>query len=332
MSFENYPTGITPEGKPVATKPPKKDYRNTIIIVLIIVILGVFGYHVWDKNKSQQENQNLTTQLINTDSSKNELQRELNDATMQIDMLKSSNSKADSVIRTKEKDIQDLRQKVQEILNNKNSTASQLADARRLVATLRSNIASYTEEINRLQTENQKLTEEKKVVTEERDVVKKNFDSARDVIRQKEEVIDVASTLHASNFDIEGINEKRSGKEKETTKAKKVDKLRITFDVDANRVTASGSKDIYISITDPSGQPVAVEALGSGKFVTRDGIERYYTKKVQINYSQGQNQKVTVEWRQDSEFKTGDYKIEVYNNGFKIGEGTRSFKKGGLFG
>jgi len=31
-------------------------------------------------------------------------------------------------------------------------------------------------------------------------------------------------------------------------------------------------------------------------------------------------------------FETGDYKIEVYNNGFKIGEGVRSFKKGGLFG
>jgi len=27
----------------------------------------------------------------------------------------------------------------------------------------------------------------------------------------------------------------------------------------------------------------------------------------------------------------GEYKIEVYNNGFKIGEGKTSLKKGGLF-
>ncbi len=26
------------------------------------------------------------------------------------------------------------------------------------------------------------------------------------------------------------------------------------------------------------------------------------------------------------------YKIEIYHNGFKIGEGVRSLKKGGLFG
>jgi hypothetical protein len=31
-------------------------------------------------------------------------------------------------------------------------------------------------------------------------------------------------------------------------------------------------------------------------------------------------------------FKTGNYKIEVYNNGFKVGEGNRPLKKGGIFG
>ena len=60
--------------------------------------------------------------------------------------------------------------------------------------------------------------------------------------------------------------------------------------------------------------------------------ERPFTKKVQINYVQGQKQPVTVEWTQNSDFQTGNYKIEIYNNGFKIGEGVRSFKKGGLFG
>ena len=89
---------------------------------------------------------------------------------------------------------------------------------------------------------------------------------------------------------------------------------------------------MFVSITAPDGTPVAVEALGSGRFVTRDGIEKLFTKKVQVKYIQGEKQTVTVEWKQNSEFQTGNYKIEVYNNGFKIGEGVRSFKKGGLFG
>ena len=76
------------------------------------------------------------------------------------------------------------------------------------------------------------------------------------------------------------------------------------------------------------------EDLKNGTFYsyTREGIEKPYTKKVQINYVQGQKEPVSVEWTQNSDFQTGNYKIEIYNNGFKIGEGTRSLKKGGLFG
>jgi len=33
-----------------------------------------------------------------------------------------------------------------------------------------------------------------------------------------------------------------------------------------------------------------------------------------------------------NDFQTGDYRIEVYHNGFKIGENVRTLKKGGLFG
>ncbi len=77
---------------------------------------------------------------------------------------------------------------------------------------------------------------------------------------------------------------------------------------------------------------MAVEALGSGKFTTREGIEKLFTKMVEVNYVQGEKQHLNVEWKQDNDFQTGNYRIEVYNNGFKIGEGIRTFKKGGLFG
>ena len=123
-------------------------------------------------------------------------------------------------------------------------------------------------------------------------------------IKDKEELIDIGSTLHASNFSIVGVKEKSSGKEKETTTAKRVDKLRISFDLDENMLTQSGPKDIFISITAPDGSPIAVEALGSGKFVTREGIERDFTKKVEVDYKQGEKQKVNVEWKQDKDFQT----------------------------
>jgi hypothetical protein len=329
MSYENFPES-TPEEKPVVVK--NNNNRNILTGILIVALLGTWGYIIYDKNKTKQEKQDLTTQLVNSDSSKNELQRELNDAALRLDMLKTSNVKADSLLKTKDKDIEDLKNKVQAILNDKNATASQLAEAKRLIAELKGNIETYTAQIEELKSENTQLTQEKQQVTEERDVANKNYDSANQVIKQKENVIDIGSTLHASNFSIVGLKEKSGGREKETTTAKRVDKLRISFDIDENRITQTGPKDIYVCITSPDGNPVTVDALGSGKFVTRDGVERPFTKKVEINYVQGQKQPVTVEWSQNSDFQTGNYKIEIYNNGFKIGEGVRSFKKGGLFG
>jgi outer membrane murein-binding lipoprotein Lpp len=327
MSFENFPAGNEPAQSPA----PRKNNTNTILMGgLLVALLASWGYIIWDKNKTNQKTEQLTTQVVTSDSSKNEIQRELNDAAMRLDMLKTTNARADSLIRTKDKDIDDLKSRIQTILNNKNATASELADARRMISQLKSNINTYTAEIERLQGEKIQLTEEKRVVTEERDVVTKHFDSAKTVIKEKEDVIDVGSTLHAFNFNVVGVKE-RGSKEKETSTAKRVDKLRITFDLE-NRIAPTGSKDIFVSITAPDGSPIAVEALGSGRFVTRDGVEKLFTKKVQINYNQGEKQTVNVEWKQNSDFQTGNYKIEVYHNGFKVGEGVRNFKKGGLFG
>ena len=50
-----------------------------------------------------------------------------------------------------------------------------------------------------------------------------------------------------------------------------------------------------------------------------------------VDYVQGTRKNVQFPLHQ-GDFQTGDYKIEIYHNGFKIGEGVRSLKKGGLFG
>lgn len=328
MSYENFPEKENVRETEVVKS---NSGRNALIAILVIALLGTWGYIIYDKNKSRQEKQDLTTQIVNSDSSKNELQRELDDAALRLDALKTSNVKADSLLKTKDKDIDDLRSRVQSIINNRNATKAQLAEAQRLIAQLKGNIEMYTAQIDSLQNANAQLTATNKEVTRQRDVVQHSYDSANTVIQHKDTVIDVGSTLEASDFSIEGIKEKSSGKEKVTSNAKRVDKLRISFTLDANRITPSGPKDIYVSITDPSGNPVSVDALGSGTFTTRDGVQKPFTKKIQVNYVQGQKQPVKVEWSQNSRFQTGQYKIEIYNNGFKIGEGVVSLKKGGLF-
>ncbi|MBC7689533.1 MAG: hypothetical protein H7211_15295 [Aquabacterium sp.] len=330
MAFENFPSAES--RPPVAPQPKKSDWRTFLSIALVIALLGTWAYIIWDKSKTTEVFQQKETQYAAVTSEKDTLQSLLDEATMRYDMLKTTNAKKDSTITTKDRDIAEKKARIQALLSKTNATKAELAEAKRLIASLNTDIQGYKEQVELLKGQNVKLTQEKEAVTQEKMVVEKNFDSAKTVIKEKEGLIDVGSTLHASNFNIIGVQEKRSGKEKETTTAKKVDKLRITFDLDENRIATSGSKELYVSITAPDGTPVAVEALGSGKFITREGEDKLFTHKVEINYTQGQKQTVSFDWKQNTGFTTGNYKIEVFQNGFKIGEGVRTFKKGGLFG
>lgn len=330
MAFENFPTA-TPQ-PPTPPEAPKTDWRFFLTIGLVIILLGTWGYIIWDKSKVTETIQQKDGQYAAVVSEKDTLKNLLDEATNRYDVLKTSNAKKDSAITAKDKEIAEKKSKIQSILSKSNATKEELAQAKVLIASLNSDIETYKTQIDVLKGENLQLTKDKQAVTEERDVVQKNYESAKSDIKQKEDVIDVGSTLHVGGFDIVGINQKNSGKEKATTKAKRVDKLRISFVIDENRITSSGPKDLYVCITGPDGKPIAIEAMGSGVFTARDGGDRTFTQKVQINYTQGQRQTVSFDWKQNTPFLVGDYKIEVYQNGFKIGEGVREFKKGGLFG
>ncbi|MBC7626512.1 hypothetical protein [Ferruginibacter sp.] len=330
MAFENFPPSeSTPSTNP---REQKKDWRTLLSIPLIIALLATWGYIIWDKSKTKDEIQKKDFQYSAVISEKDTLQSLLEEATMRYDILKTTNAKNDSTITSKDRNIAAKKAQIQSILSKQHATAAELKQAKEMIASLNTDIADYKAQVELLKGQNVVLTQEKEVVTKERNKVRQEYDSAKTVIKQREDIIDVGSTLHAANFTILGIEDKRNGKEKETTKAKKVDKIRISFDLDENRIATSGTKDIYILVTAPDGKPIAVEALGSGMFTTREGDQKSYTQKVNVNYSQGQKQRVSFDWKQNSPYTTGDYKIEVYHNGFKIGEGTRHFKKGGLFG
>ena len=104
----------------------------------------------------------------------------------------------------------------------------------------------------------------------------------------------------------------------------------ISFDVE-NRIAKSGPADIYVIVTAPDGQVISDASLGSGTLTTRQDGDKPFTFKTTLEYEQGTRKNVQVPLRQNN-FQTGDYRIEIYQNGFKIAEGVRSLKKGGIFG
>lgn len=321
----NYPSA-SPQNQP-----PRKDSKGLIIGALAVVLLGTWGYLLWNNNRQDQMHATDQMQVAKVTDEKSELQRSFDATLVRLDSVSGNNNELQGQLTEKTSEIAKMKNEIRSILNKKNATQAELARAKTLIEELNQKVASLEEDVARLTTENETLTVEKTQLTADKDKLTTDLQTTATAKEELEKKVDVASTLNASNITITPVNEKSGGKEKETTSAKKVDKLVIAFDVD-NRIAQSGQTDVYVCITAPNGQPVSVPALGSATFTTREEGEKFYTAKVPVQVEAGKRKSVQFAWKQNSDFQKGNYKIEIYHNGFKIGEGTRELKKGGLFG
>jgi hypothetical protein len=325
MSTTNYPSA-TPQ-----SQPPRKDFKNLIIGILAAGFLGTWGYLLWNNNKQEQVQQQQQTQIAKVTDEKGQLQKNFDDALVRLDSLTGSNNKMQTSLNERQTEIGKLKNQIRGILKKEKLTEAEKKKADDLIKELNDKISNLEQEVARLTTENQQLTADKSQLTQEKEKLTTDLQSTTTAKQDLEKKVDIASTLNASNISITPIHDKKNGKEKVTTSAKRVDKLVIAFDVN-NRIAQTGQTDVYVCITGPDGKPISVPALGSGTFTSREEGDKVYTAKVPVDIEAGKTKSVQFAWKQNTDFQKGDYKIEIYHNGFKIGEGTRSLKKGGIFG
>lgn len=322
MTNTNYPSA-TPQSQPNNNK----NSKNIVIGLLAAFLLGTWGYLLWDKNKSGETILQQQSQITTKDSTIADLQLEFDKALVRLDSVTGANNTLQGDLSDRQKEIDSKKAEIRRILNDRNATKSELAKARTMIGELNDKITNLEAEVARLTGENQELTSANSTLKEEKAGLESNLSTTRQEKESLEKTVDVGSTFSASNIQVTPVDERKSGKEKSTSTAKKVDKLVVSFNVE-NRIAKSGPADMYLIVTGPDGK--VISEAGNVLNTRTDG-EKTFTAKIPVNYEQGTRMPVSFPIKQN-DFKTGNYKVEVYHNGFKIGEGVRSLKKGGLFG
>lgn len=327
MANTNYPSANEPQNRPNDTN---NNTKNIVIGLLAAGLLGTWGYFLYNKNQADEKIQITQVQATTATTARDSVQFLYNDALGRLDSITGSNNNLQGQLSDRQSDITKLKQQINSILTKRNATASELAHARTLITQLNDKIGNLEQEVARLTGENQELASTNTHLTAEKQTLETNLQTTTAEKEELSKTVDVASTFSASNIQIKPINEKKNGKEKVTTTAKRVDKLVISFDVE-NRVARTGPADLYVIVTAPNGQVVSDPNMGSGTLTTRTEGDKQFTSKVTAEYEQGTRKNIQIPLHQNG-FQTGDYRIEIYQNGFKIAEGVRSLKKGGLFG
>ena len=324
MSTSNFPAvNVEPQQ-------PRNNFKNAIIGVLAVALVAVGGYAVVDKNKTGEVIHQQETTIAKVSDEKSDIQKSFDGSLARLDSMGTVNTSLEGKLKEKNSQIAKTKNEIRSILNKKNATASELAKAKNLIADLNGKITSMEQEVARLTQENQTLTADKVALTADKEKLTTDLTATTVVKQELEKKVDIASTLNASNIAITPINIKKNGKEKITTTAKRVDKLVISFDVN-NRIIQTGMTDVYVCVIGPDGKPISIEKLGSGTFTTREDGDKAFTAKVPVDLETAKKKNVEFAFVPGENFQKGSYTIQIYQNGFKIGESTRELKKGGLF-
>ncbi|MBO6024978.1 MAG: hypothetical protein J6P83_09020 [Bacteroidales bacterium] len=186
----------------------------------------------------------------------------------------------------------------------------------------------YVRQMDSLYTVNRELVAENERIREEYQNERRQNTN---LTRQKEELtnkVNQASTMRISNYSAKAVRFKGSGKESETDRASRAERIRMDFTVAANELIKPGTKLFYVRIADPRR---AIISKGSGdeySFKSTEGETLQYTEKVRVNYDGKETAVRAYYVKPDAyELMPGTYFIDVYEEGGKlIGQTTVDLK------
>jgi hypothetical protein len=319
----------------MSTAQSKQNF-TAIAIAIIIALLGLNGYQWYVNSQLSSNNQTQKTEMMEMQKIQEELDQDYQTALSSLEEMRGDNAQLNALIDNQKNELKAQKDKI----NNLIWTKKELDKAKSEIKTLNSNVAKYLADIEQLKTENKILTDNNQELTlrvEEEIKAKEEIIQSRNTLSEEKEnlaktnsalgsKVDMANAIKINFMEVKGYEIKDGGKLKEKSKAKDIEMLRICFLTETNMVTSSGQKKFYIRIINPQGETIAIEDQGSGVLTNKlDNSQVRYTTSGEISYK-NEDTNACIDWTLSEKLLKGDYKIEMYNNGFQVGKGVFKLK------
>ena len=315
------------------------DNRNKVLgiaIAAIICLLAVNAYLLYNKSKLTTANTQLTNQLDETSKLKLELEQQYNESLSKLEEMRGDNEEMNTMIDKQKADLQAQKNQIAGLLKNKGD----LSKAKEQIAQLVSQRDQFMAQLEELKMKNEQLTAEKTQLSTDLEAEKSNTQnltaakaalvSEKENLTSQNEKLNTkvtrASVIAVSKVEITGFKIDSKNKEHKKRFAKNIDRLRVCFDAAANDITDGGTESFFIRMISPTGETLAREDMGSGTLTTTDTREKVrYTSVKDIEYSKTATQ-ICLNWDQAEALAKGVYQVEIYNKGYKCGEGSFKLK------
>lgn len=286
---------------------------KVFIVILVFILLTVAGFYVKLRIDYMNQEEELTVAIEERISLTTQYESLLDD----YDELETSNDTLSAKLNSEQEKIKTL---ISELKNVKAQNRAEITRYKKELKTLRNIMKGFIRQIDSLNTLNIQLTEENqqikrqfKTAQEEKAQIEEKYEEAADKV-------ELASVIRAINVAIESYNHKG----KTTNRARKTKRFGITFVLDENVIAPTGTKKVFIRITDPVDHVLITPDQPMFEF---EGEEIAYSAFREIEYD-GTATSATVYYEHvyETDLIEGTYKAEIFCDGSNIGSGETYLK------
>jgi regulator of replication initiation timing len=301
----------------------KNNSRSYLLAALLIlaalnVLLLYFWYQERQDNKTKDATIAARTEEVLT------VKTRLDSVSAQLDAkiaeIQRLGGSVDSLLKVKQQLEVDKRE-----LRNVTSFDSRKYDQK--IRNYQALLSQKDQEIARLREENGLLVQQNDSLAQENSGLKAERQTLSDSVvavstknQELNEKVTIAAALRAESVMVNALNARGKERDGGSYKAKQLDKVKISVRIAPNGLAKQDDKELYLRILDPSGAVVSDMATGSGEF-TYNGQGMIYTAMQRFPFDNSRQQIDFVYGRGGRRFSEGRHVIEVYCEGFRIGEG-----------
>jgi myosin heavy subunit len=314
---------------------PQKSGSNNALkagLAVMTLLAGGLGYMLFQSKETVTNQQEVIStkvmELAQTRTKLDSITVQLDAQIAEVQKLGGDVTELQKAKAELEQDKRDLQKSsAAEVASVKAKYEGKIKNYESILASKEQELVKLREENGVLANENQSLSSENSNLKTEKQGLAQSVEkekAEKEEIASKNKVlaekVTKAAALRAEYVKVIGINEKGKESEEKRYRAKKLAKIKIVFQLAKNDVTEQERKTVFIRVLDPDGSTIFDSATGSGNF-TYNGQELAYTTRGDLNYD---NENLYIEMvysRGGTLYREGKYKVELYAEGFKIGEG-----------
>ncbi|MGI4833893.1 MAG: hypothetical protein ACRYFK_10575 [Janthinobacterium lividum] len=309
-------------------EPRQNNSRVLLWVALVLVLLGINGVLFYLNSQKKTENEQLTTQVQATDS-------KLTEQIKQYEDLKASYERQSQELQKLGLSNDSLRSRLTGInadllrLRSFKAGSFSLAEQQRFkqrALNLETQLKKRDDEIAELKKSNENLYTETTTLKERQNKLTDTISTIAKTNQELSGKVSVASRVQADNIHVSVLTAKNKEKDddKEEFKAKRVDRVKVTFSLARNDVTPKDTKTVYMRILEPDGAALYNLSTGGGTF-TVDGQEAFYTQKQDMVFDNSR-QKAEFVYAKGGDYKIGQHIVELYEGGALMGKTTFTLK------